>query len=234
MTKTSRVSKPSTYINTYYFYTHPGTIKFHKIGHWSAWVREFGAPSNYNAETWESAHKWFVKRWIGRVQYNSTGMIAGLLRRNHVAESHRGSNVLDPKLSKKRPRSAYSVLNHIGNSRFKKFFSEADDFWISCGDSIKFGDPDNLSDMQMGKLQEIVHDCGRLYLSIILYERVISPESSGTLDSVTWRLKLRAGPGANVVLEPEESALLVATYCVQPDFENDECVYHCPWMGILT
>jgi len=122
MTKTSRVSKPSTYVNTYYFYTHPGTIKFHKIGHWSAWVREFGAPSNYNAETWESAHKWFVKRWIGRVQYNSTGMIAGLLRRNHVAESHRGSNVLDPKLLKKRPRSAYSVLNHIGNSRFKSSF----------------------------------------------------------------------------------------------------------------
>ena len=85
----------------------------------------------------------------------------------------------------------------------------------------------------MGELQEIVHDTGRLYLCINLYERVISPESSA-LDGVTWRLKLRVGPGAKVVLEPEESDFVVATYCVQPDFENDGCVYHCPWMGILT
>ena len=215
-----------------FFYTHPGTIKFHKIGHWSGWVREFGAPSNYNAETWESAHKWFVKRWIGRVQYNSTGMIAGLLRRNHVAESHRGSNALDPLTSKKRPRRAYSVLNHIGNCRFKKFFSEIDGFWISCGDSVKFGDPDEPSGMRMGILDEIVHDNERLCLYITLYER--APSSDPTvLDVATWRMKLLVGVGANVVLEPTETDIFVGPYCVQPDFENLGCVYNCPWMGIL-
>jgi predicted AlkP superfamily pyrophosphatase or phosphodiesterase len=41
-----------------------GTIKFHKICHWPAFIQEFGAPTNYNAETFETAHKWFVKRWI--------------------------------------------------------------------------------------------------------------------------------------------------------------------------
>ena len=101
-----------------------GSVKFHKIGHYSDNIREWGCPSNTNAETWETAHKWFVKRWIGRVQYNSTGMIAGLLRRNHVAESHRGSDLLETRVQNKRARQAYSVLNHLGANRYQKFNSD--------------------------------------------------------------------------------------------------------------
>jgi hypothetical protein len=173
-----------------------------------------------------------VKRWIGRIQYNSTGMIAGILRRNHVAESHRGSNTLDPITSKKRPRRAYSVLNHLGNSRFKKFFSEVDSFWISCGNSVIFGDPDDPSDLRMGILDEIIHDNGRLSLHISLYERALSSDPT-MLDVATLRLKIFDGAGAKVILEPEESDIFVGPYCVQPDFECNGCVYNCPWMGIL-
>ena len=46
-------------------------------------------------------------------------------------------------------------------------------------------------------------------------------------------MKLLVGVGANVVLEPTETDIFVGPYCVQPDFENLECVYNCPWMGIL-
>jgi hypothetical protein len=49
---------PTPHLHECIFSDFSGTIKFHKINHWAESIREFGHPSAYNAETWESAHKW--------------------------------------------------------------------------------------------------------------------------------------------------------------------------------
>lgn len=42
-------------------------IKFHMIQHWSQCIRNFGSTSNYNGETFETAHSYFVKQHVGHV-----------------------------------------------------------------------------------------------------------------------------------------------------------------------
>jgi hypothetical protein len=45
------------------------SVKMHHCLHWGDMIKEFGHPSNYNAETFESAHRPFVKKNAGVVSY---------------------------------------------------------------------------------------------------------------------------------------------------------------------
>eukprot|EP00301_Raphidiophrys_heterophryoidea_P014637 c23073_g1_i1.p1 GENE.c23073_g1_i1~~c23073_g1_i1.p1 ORF type:complete len:294 (+),score=54.77 c23073_g1_i1:1225-2106(+) len=47
------------------------SIKFHMMRHWADSIREFGCPSNFDSETWESAHKVFVKPYVGHLGHNA-------------------------------------------------------------------------------------------------------------------------------------------------------------------
>jgi hypothetical protein len=58
------------------------SIKVHHIVHWPEHIRRFGCTSNYNTETFESAHKLFVKSVAGVVcQRWKHGGILSMLRR---------------------------------------------------------------------------------------------------------------------------------------------------------
>ena len=53
-------------------------------------IENFGATSNYNGETWESAHKWFVKRWKGKLPLGNASAVGFLMKRNLEYEYHGG------------------------------------------------------------------------------------------------------------------------------------------------
>lgn len=42
-------------------------IKVHHMLHWPQLIREYGSPTNYNGETWESAHKHFCKKSVSHL-----------------------------------------------------------------------------------------------------------------------------------------------------------------------
>lgn len=159
-------------------------------------------------------------------------MIAGLLRRNHVAESHRGSNLLETRVQNKRARQAYTVLNHLGANQYQKFYCETENIWVSCGDSVQFGDFEDQGDRRFGQLTAILIDAsGNACMRIALFERSHHPTPTA-LDNITPRFKLVSGPASSIFVEAVRNDVWVGPYCTQPDFDNVLCVYHCPWMTI--
>eukprot|EP00298_Acanthocystis_sp_HF-20_P015298 c21092_g1_i1.p1 GENE.c21092_g1_i1~~c21092_g1_i1.p1 ORF type:complete len:421 (+),score=58.52 c21092_g1_i1:602-1864(+) len=60
-------------------------IKFHQSCHWEQVIRRFGMPSNFNSETFESAHKYFIKKHMGNLGRNVEGTI---LFRDQVSDLH--------------------------------------------------------------------------------------------------------------------------------------------------
>ena len=226
---------PRPYIQKFLLLFCSGTIKFHKINHWAESIREFGHPSAYNAETWESAHKWFVKRWMGRMQYNRTGSIKMVMRRNNVAEIHRGSTVLQ---SGKRARRDYDVFKRVDGSPgfFHQFYFGQSGFWIHCRDSVLFGDDTNVNGLRPGRLESIHKTTDNvIILTIWLYTK--APTQSTTqhpLDDVCSRYALIAGPNKLVKIRPVEDDISVWPLAIQPDMDDRlNFFYECPWIDIV-
>ena len=114
-----------------------GTIKFHKICHWPEWIENFGNPSNYNGETWETAHKWYIKRWVGLLPHSNSTSMTSLIRRTLVFEVHGGSDLLYQK-----PTDAhhtwYKVAGCNPDSSFRKLYIPRNDAWATIGNYILF------------------------------------------------------------------------------------------------
>ena len=207
------------------------------MAHWIEWIREFGAPSGYNAETWESAHKWFVKRWMGRLQNNRSGSINLLLRRNVIAEMHRGSGAL-MNGTHNRERQHLEVYGKVDGSvsNYKQFFHRGANFYIHCGEPIQYSEDYEDATPTVGRLEAIrLETDHELVLELWLYTKC-APEEGMThpLDGVADRWKLTPGPGNYVSIRPASQNLLLAPYALQPDL-NDHLNfwYSCPWMNIV-
>ena len=208
------------------------------MAHWVEWIREFGSPSGYNAETWESAHKWFVKRWIGRLQYNRSGSINLLLRRNVIAEMHRGSGALING-AQKRERRHLEVYGKVDGSasNYKQFFHSGAEFYIHCGEPVQYSEDDEMATPKIGRLEAIRLEADDvLVLELWLYTKCLPPaeEATNPLNRVADRWTLTPGPGKYVTIRPVIENLLLAPYALQPDL-NDRlnCWYSCPWMEIV-
>ena len=65
--------------------SHIPHTQFHVTIHWPEMIRRYGNPSNFDAETYEMAHKVFVKRWVGRLARESE---LSLLQRDAVSTAH--------------------------------------------------------------------------------------------------------------------------------------------------
>ena len=231
-------SRMSSSVNAPPLPPHTGTIKFHKINHWVESIREFGHPYGYNAETWETAHKWFVKRWMGRMQYNRTGSINMVMRRNDVAECHRGSTSLQS-VGSKRVRRDYDVFKRIHGSPglFHQFYFGQSGFWIHCLDSVLFGDGDNNGELLPGRLESIEKTTDDvIVLTIWLYTKAPPPQSipPSPLDIVCERYALIAGPHKLAKVRPVEDDINVWPLAIQPDMDDrHNYFYDCPWMDIV-
>ena len=120
-------------ISSFFNRNNAGTIKFHKICHWPAFIEEFGAPTNYNAETYETAHKWFVKRWIGCLPHGNAKSMMSLMRRNNIFLSHGGSNLLSKKRNIFRSPNAFDVSSQNADGTFEKLFLPRESAWVRRG-----------------------------------------------------------------------------------------------------
>ena len=65
------------------------SIKFHKLLHWPESICYFGSPTNYDSQTFESAHKLFVKPMCGRINQSGLGAEASALNKDFIASIHR-------------------------------------------------------------------------------------------------------------------------------------------------
>ena len=214
----------------FYSFAFSGTIKFHKIGHWHEWILEFGEPSNYNAETWETAHKWFVKRWIGKMALNGNGAISTLLRRNDIAEAHRSStNLVDQNLQK-RLRKTSLVLGSLGAGTYNKFFLEEERAWVSLGDTIAFGH--NGDDyFNIARVDEIRLVSESVHIGVRMYKEASPVDSRPLSRYCTRRILDQAQTLKEINIHAANSYL--SLFSVQPDFV-DGGHFDCPFMDILN
>ena len=113
------------------------SIKFHKIRHWPHVIKLFGAPANYNAETWESAHRWYVKRWLGKLQHCNESSNKSLLRRTTVANSHGGATQLEhPQSLYHLRKHNYAVRGKLPVSGFKSVYLLRYNVWVNVGQYV--------------------------------------------------------------------------------------------------
>ena len=62
------------------------SIKFHMMHHFESCIRRYGAPTNFDTETYESAHKVFVTRWLGNQRGNI--LESTLMHKDRVSDLH--------------------------------------------------------------------------------------------------------------------------------------------------
>ena len=191
---------------------------------------EFGEPANYNAETWETAHKWFVKRWIGKMALNGNGAISTLLRRNNVAEAHRSSTKLSDESPLKRFRPSSSVLGHLGEGQYKKFFLDNDKTWVSIGDTVAFGcNGDDLFNIGRVEGISLISDCVHIRARLL---KAASPTSFRPLSHYCTRRILDTVETPQLINIGAQNSY-VSLFSVQPDF-IDGGEIDCPFMDILN
>ena len=215
-------------------------MKFHKLRHYADNIREWGCPSNTNAETWESAHKWFVKRWMGKMQYNRNGSINMVMRRNRIAEIHRGSEDLLPQHKRKHSRDDYSVINAVSGSTdlYRQFYHASNAMWVHCGDAVQFMDDSDDNDHgSVARVESIrKSSSGILSLVVTLYNVhvICSGENSRPLERVTQKWVLETDVSLRITIHPIEDELTLYPFPLQPDFDNFGVVFFsCPWMRIV-
>ena len=207
-----------------------GIIKFHKVGHWPDWILEFGEPGNYNGETWETAHKWWVKRWIGKMALNGNGAICTLLRRNTVSEARRFSSKFDESYSTKRLRHSSLVMGRVTDTLFNKFYCTTDNEWVSISDTVAFGLNGDDS-FKIGFVEEIRVVLDDVKVSVRLYNE--SPSSFVRPLGKMCRRRLLDSCGTPLVINLKDDNVYVSLFSIQPDFVEGG-VYDCPFMSILN
>ena len=181
-----------------YYRVLAGTIKFHKICHWPTFVEEFGAPTNYNAETFETAHKWFVKRWIGCLPHGNAKSMMSLMRRNNIFLSHGGSSLLSNQRKATRSKNTFEVVSDQGGGSFQKLFLPGENAWVCSGMFVlynggtKGGDVARLVAFRRGS---------RLGVVLVTVQKCRCVQTLSVLSTHTQAWCLENGPGSIVDLE---------------------------------
>ena len=215
-----------------------GTVKFHKLLHFADNIREWGCPSNTNAETWETAHKWFVKRWMGKMQYNRNGSISMVMRRNLIAEMHRGSTDLVRKSPLKQSRNDYSVLNAVRGrtGTYRQFLHASTGIWVHCGDAIQYRhDDDDTENGNVARVENILMcSNGILALELTKFNLRNAGANPRPLEMVANKWVLETDHNLRVTITPIEDDISLSPYPLQPDFDNYGLFFfNCPWMRIV-
>ena len=217
-------------ILTWFHFTILGTIKFHKICHWPEWIEYFGNPSNYNGETWETAHKWYIKRWVGLLPHANATSMTSLIKRTLVFKAHGGSDLLYQK-----PADAhhtwYKVAGRNPDLSFRKLYIPRNDAWARIGNYILFrgGTPGG----DVGLLMSIRSTGGGFTLGLNM---CVCDNSDSKLSSYCqrWRVdEISAHTNAvRDILITQIEDYDVELYPMQRDFLSSTHFYSCPMMAI--
>ena len=196
-------------------------------------IESFGSPSNYNAETYESAHKFFVKRWQGKLQHSDRGSIFSLLRRNSIANVHGGSNVLERVNSASigtRRMANYHVKYKLGSGFFKKFYVEAYSVWISLGHFIIYNPLDD-THSKYGRLTSI-RQIGTADVRLTC-QPLLKFSDNTLLGSWTDAFTLNVDKSAEVVIDTSFGTFDIDVFPMQPDFLRENIFFACYSIKIM-
>ena len=207
------------------FYSHftiySASVKFHKIGHWALMISLFGSPSNYNAETWESAHRWYVKRWLGKLQHCNESSIKSLMRRTTIANEHGGASNLEvPRPLGKVSRPNYWLRGKAVAGDYKSIFLLQYKIWVNIGHFIIYSVHGSSSAPRVGRLMRIERlGSSDAALSIMKLRQRLS---DGTLARWTRAWELLPGDAANTILRTNSHLWDIDIFPMQPDFDVAE------------
>jgi hypothetical protein len=196
-------------------------------------IELFSSPSNYNAETYESAHKFFVKRWQGKLQHSDRGSIYSLLRRNSIANVHGGSNVLEGANSASigsRRLTNYSVKYRLGSDLFKKFYVEAYSVWISLGHFIIYNPLDDIQS-KYGRLTSI-SQIGTMDVRLTC-QPVLKVADNTLLGTWTDAFTLNEDKSAEVIIDTSLGTFDIDVFPMQPDFSRPNYFFACYSIKIM-
>lgn len=216
-------------------------IKFHMMTHWEEAIKRFGMPSNFDTETWESAHKVFVKPWVGKLGHHpemtlmkrdlppqSAGdalvttktncMFRGHIRSSFFATLSSQFQALFCKLD--------NVLNTTEFFEYRGLWSEPSDCWIRVNDCVmyKWGE----SRYELGLVQTFMavrtHNVQRfVLLQPLQHTPITSLSGSHFLYDLVRQQKLSRVGGTSklraVVVHAEQQFIAVH---LQPDFAQPE------------
>jgi hypothetical protein len=205
-------------------YYDTGTIKFHKICHWPEMIQHFGATSNYNGETWETAHKWFVKRWRGKMPHENASSMGFLMKRNLEYEYHGGSSIL--KQPERQTRANFDVMSKIaGTNCFNKIYFASVKAWVKLGVFVLY--EGGTRGGNVGKLVKIERGAGVILVSI--QECELSDSASILASHCQRWKKTTSSSKLTTVALSESNDWGIELYPMQPDFSCPSThVYSCP------
>ena len=173
------------------------------------------------------------------MHYKRNGSISMVMRRNLIAEMHRGSLDLLPVARQKRNRDDYSVLNAVCGTigMYRQFLHAATGIWVHCGDAIQYRDDSNISDNGTVARVESIRVCanGILSLEVMKYNNIANTEGDMThLEAAATKWVLETDSTCRLSILPIEDDLSLFPFPLQPDFDNHGVYFfNCPWMRIV-
>ena len=173
------------------------------------------------------------------MQYNRTGSISMVMRRNVIAEMHRGSVDLLPQTRLKRSRDDFTVINALAGSVgfYRQFLHASTGIWVHCGDAIQYRD--DSSDCDIATVARIDFICrgenGILTLGVMKYNRIpVSGINVKPLETVAEKWVLETDESLRLSIRPIEDDLALCPFPLQPDYGNHGIFFFsCPWMRIV-
>jgi len=212
------------------------SAKFHKICHWHEAIKLFGSPANYNAETWESAHRWYVKRWLGKLQHSNLGSMKSLMFRTSIANWHGGSRILDnvARSCSRSTRTVFGLRGSSPNGLYKTLYLLKYDVWVKLGHFLIYSIVGQTSTPTVARLIEIKRKGGCNVALTIDRLRKTNRASIIARWTVIWELC----PPTNrrVILESDVANYEIDIFPMQPDLAShgdSERFLSCEHMHIM-
>jgi hypothetical protein len=226
------VSKCAYYSHTYKFVV-AASQKYHKIVHWPAVISWFGCASNYNAETYESAHRWYVKRWLGKLQHTNEGSVKSLMKRTSVANLHGGSKILEiSRLIADRQSTLYGLRGSAPNGVYKRVNLYKYNVWVNLGHFIIYSIMGSNARPAIGRIVSIQRKgIGHVCLRLTKFRR--SSERGTIMAQWTNIWEIVPGNEGSVLLTTDDHDYDIDIFPMQPDFAHPGRFLSCTNMHIM-
>jgi len=176
---------------------------------------------------------------MGKMQYNRNGSIDMVMRRNVIAEMHRGSEDLLPRKRSRHDRHDYTVINASPGSHgsFRQFLHASTGIWVHCGDAVQYRFETDPNDNGAVARVDNIHMSANGVFSPDL-SPFLNNTNTGMyarpLEAVTQKWVLESNASVQITIQPIEDDMALSPFPLQPDFDNQGIYFfNCPWMRIV-
>jgi len=225
------------------------SIKFHKIGHSSQYIREFGHTSSYSTEPFEAQHKSSVTRHKGNLNHSKDVNLV-LLLRELVANNHRNNRYenwvpgrdwrpVTKEDGHLRGRSKFCGddeikhllmkeldVDHIHIQLYQKIWHQPGDYYITKGRDVCYSRP--TKSKNFGR----VHSIGKVDFGLgekcfVVVSNYKESADSSLLSKFCTRMKLQTRKSV-IFIEREENPVHCCVHMV-PDFTSSGFFFLSNW-----